>query len=95
MEKTVTKTGILGQLESMLTNHPERKAWKLRVQLKNSSGEVIDENDFLIYTNNPENKIYEKVRKLKLKGGYPTLNITKFCLLGDNDKCNVFLCLSL
>ena len=69
-------TGLLKQLQNMLTNHPERMHSKLNVSLINAKDNVLLARDeFEIYTNHPVDKITEKVRKLKTEGGVYTLNL--------------------
>ena len=70
------KMGVINQLHSMLTNHPERMHSKLDVYLINSKDNyLIAKEAFEIYTNHPIDKIKDKVEKLKLKGGIYTLSI--------------------
>lgn len=70
------KKGVIDQLHNMLTNHPERKHSILNVSLiKSEDNSLVGRDEFEIYTNHPEQKIKDKVEKLKLKGDVPTLTI--------------------
>jgi len=71
--------GVVKQLKSMLTNHPERKHSVLKVTIidrKDNSLKAREE--FEIYANDPIEKIKEKVYKLRYKGNYSTLELKEF-----------------
>lgn len=68
--------GVIKQLQNMLTNHPERIHSKLHVTLiATKDHSLLERDEFEIYTNHPVKKITDKVEKLKLKGGFPTLEV--------------------
>ncbi len=70
------KKGLVSQLHSMLTNHPDRMHSMLEVRLVNrKTDELIDSDRFEIYTNHPVKKIEDKVEKLRTKGDIYTLEI--------------------
>lgn len=78
MSQTInnSRASIVNQLHNMLTNHPERMHSMLNVYLIGSKDNTFITRDaFEIYTNNPVQKITDKVDKLKTKGGIPTLSI--------------------
>lgn len=79
------EAGVINQLHSMLTNHPERMHSMLKIVLKSAGdGSVIGEDEFEIYTDHPEDKITEKVEKLRTKGGITTLRLKELTKVSDN-----------
>ena len=91
MSNAVTRRGILGQLESMLTNHPERKTWMVEAKLKDSNDLLLDSNEFKIYAEDAEFEISDKVTKLRDKGGLPSLRILKLNMLEDGENRKIYL----
>lgn len=86
------KTGVIKQLHNMLTNHPERMHSMLNVSLiSKGDNTLLARDEFEIYTNHPEQKIKDKVEKLKTKGGITTLMIKE---LVEKTEGNYLLILS-
>lgn len=69
--------GVISQLRSMLTNHNDRPEFVLKVQLYDKEDNMISEDEFHIYANDPVTKVYEKVEKLRVKGGFHSLKVLK------------------
>ncbi len=72
--ETITRNPITCELQGMLTNHGDRPHHVLHV-IVYCSGKVIEENEFVIYANEPVSKIEGKIEKLKERKVYPTIKI--------------------
>ncbi|MDD2627617.1 MAG: hypothetical protein PHR25_04175 [Clostridia bacterium] len=74
--KTITQGEITRKLQAMLTNHGERPHHVLHV-IVYFSGNIIEEDEFVIYANEPVSKIVGKIEKLKTRKVYPNIKIKK------------------
>ena len=82
---------IESELQSMLSNHPERPKYCMQLQFVDVKENVLKESSFEIFANNPVKKIYEKVVKLRDKGGYRKLSVVSIHKEENDDKVLVSL----
>lgn len=84
--KNKDNLGVISQLHSMLTNHPDRMESMLNVSLVSSKdNSLLARDTFEIYTNHPVQKIKDKVDKLKFKGGISTLKVLELVEKADKE----------
>ena len=84
-------TEIAGRLEYALTCHADRPKYHMTLKFVDSKENILHETAFSIYANNPVKKIWEKVNKLRDKGGYRKLSIVSIHKEENSDKVSVSL----
>ena len=87
---TNTMNSIAHELKSMLSNHADRHKYHMVLQFVDAKENVMNESSFDIYTNDPVKKIWEKVVKLRDKGGYRKLKVVSI-QKKQNDMVQVLL----